>query len=307
MRLFDGDPSNGNSSNQSGAKFNQIHLPSSSSTNWGSTADTLRPGSINIPDFDHGDRLGAFEPAATPWYMASATSVSGGFGQSDSDGDIYSRFGMAIHDEPEEESGQIQVPTDYPGSGTIRPGFSSGVNDFDPNPFPKRGRQFSSDSNSSFSPFGGFSSGPSFNSSAPGGFQAPSEVAESDEWDFPAAGTSESATAHGRVAQSPSLPTLATRHDESPTAVRSHASPRSLASRLRSNTAPNFDSSLGASPPTEAPGKNVLNFAGRHASPFANQRPHNGRRPTALHLVENGSQARLGAPEVSPFDRAHTV
>lgn len=302
MRLFDGDTAN-QSSSVSGPNFDQIHLPSSGSANWGSSADTLRPGSINIPDFDNNDGLGAFAPATTPWFISSATSVSGGFGQSQTDSESYSRFGMDIQDEPEDASDTVEIPTDYNTPATIRPGFSSGFTDFNPNSFPKRGRQPSSDSTFSSSPFGGLSSGPSVAASFNTNLESPAETEDAEEWDFSRTGTPDGSSASRvQVAQSPSLPTLAMRQEESPTALRNHISPRSLASRLRSNTAPNFDSNmaLGGSS-NDSAGKNVLNFGSRNASPFTNHRPANARRPSALNLQESAQQIRTPAPDVSPL------
>lgn len=291
MRLFDGDISDQYGSGVTGSTFNQITLPSSGSANWGSSADTLRPGSINIPEFDNADGSRAFAPAATPWFMAGATRVSGGFGLHDEDDESSpSRFGLAV-DEGPEESDTIAIPSDHNGPGTIRPSSSNFLDEWTPNPFPKRGRQPSSDSVFNSGPFGGISSGPSLTAS---------ESASTDEWDFARSDSPEAGIPRSTVAQSPSLPSLTMRQEESPTALRRHISPRSLASRMRSNTAPNFDSAPTSAPSAEpSSAKNILGFAGRNPSPFAAHRPSNNRRPSALNLPESTSQHRLLAQEVS--------
>lgn len=298
MRLFDEEAAKQDPYNDSSSTYNQIQLPSSGSANWGASADTLRPGSINIPDFDNNDDLGAFAPASTPWFMSSATSSTGGFGQLDTDGKTYSRFGTTMQDEPEEADNRMDINSDYNSSGTLRPGFSSGIDDFNPNPFPKRGRQFSGDSTYTSGPFGGISSGPSFTGSSSTHFAPPAESAEAEKWDFPQSGSPESSASRMQVAQSPSLPTLTTRQEESPTALRSRNSPRALASRLRSNTAPNFDSTLAVGAQNDSSGKNVLNFGSRNASPFAIQRSNNIRRPSALNLPDSNSQNQIPGQDV---------
>lgn len=290
MRLFDDEAKDQYAGNGRNLDHRQIQLPTSESSVWGSSAETLRPGSINIPDFDNSDSLDSFAPAATPWFMASATSVSFGAAHQDDTSDLPG-FGMSVADDVGDDTSPIQLPPDPNGPNTIRPGFASSFSAFNPNPFPPRIRQQSGDSTFSSGPFGGLSSGPSMSSFAGADGNSDDTVPTPEEWDFTPDDSSETGMSRPNVAQSPSLPTLATRQEESPTASRSRAAPHSLMSRTRSNTAPNFDSA-------NEPGANILKFSGRNQSPFSGQRSNVAQRPNALTIPVNTVQSHLVPVEV---------
>lgn len=230
--------------------------------------------------------------------MTSATAETS---RSNFDDDAYGfpGFGMAVaedNDSNDNSSGTVHLPEDRSGPHTIRPAFASGLGNFEVNPFPKRNRQQSSDSTFSSGPFGSLSSGPVFSIPAGSDGTVGGETSNSDEWDFSRSDSPEPASNKASVTQSPSLPTLATRQEESPTAaLRTRVSPYALASRMRSNTAPNFDSTLTAPPDPAPASKNVLKFSTRNTSPFSAERANNTRRPSALNIPDSASRERLDA------------
>lgn len=224
-------------------------------------------------------------------------------------------------------------------------GWASGV----ANPFSKaaRARQPSNDSmygmSSSSGPFGGLSSASNLGnlpSSPPSSRDGRAGALQYDDLDTLRSQSPESFAPRERnnVTQSPSLPTLSGSNgrrrtdsggagDENSQGTagmggRTLVSPRNgqssgfagAASRLRSNTAPNYqqaESQVHPPLPAGASGaekKNVLNFgsspfeagrAGAGAVSSANQQ----RKPTALNIQEANASAKLGGGPMTPRPR----
>lgn len=309
MRMFETDESSsGTPSYDSG--YGSITIPSADASQWGSGAETIRPNSITIPDFDNSEGVSAFAPAATPWFMASATSV----------GSIPREAELVESGETDDEpsinlggldlsSSTIGIPSDPASPTTIRPNFASGANlpskfsnifnpnPFNPNPFPsRRNRQASNDSAVTFgSGSGSGSSGfgppswanPSLSSLTTLQSSPPSSISISDG--PRSASPDTDGTARVGVSTSPSLPTMPVhgdrrRDDPDASPRRGPLSPLSIANRLRSNTAPNFDSN-GPPTPTAPPGsKGVLQFSSNKPSPFQAARAAMQQRPSALNI-----------------------
>lgn len=291
-----------------------------SAPSWGASTDTIRPGSIHLPDAVDDPDISAFAPAATPWYMASNTSV----GKIEREAELINLSGETATSHPYEDfansmsAGTISMPEDLSSPVTMRPGFSGGFGAFSnassspehfPNPFPKRrARQESNDSM-----FGGAgpagpiqmsglhqSSDSSSSASSSAGTAFDSQYAAESPPTSELVARTDSPQSyvqmrHG-VSQSPSLPAMqkldygrdrsSSEDDPHYPTTRQMDARQPGASRLRSNTAPNFESSSPQMPPPpSAPGKNVLNFASKN-SPFAIARQAIQRKPSALNIAE---------------------
>lgn len=302
MRLFDDKQQDATAHYNTAA--GEIHIPSLGGNNWANSADTLRPTSITIPDFESAEGVGAFAPDSTPWFMASATSVGSVDKDEDDGSNSFTPFGSSLHD-MEDEAAAVQLPPLSGSPKTVRPGFASGMSAFNPNPFPRRSRRLSAESLISGGPFGGISAEPIPSPFVTDADEVPESPA-SDEWDFSRSDSPETVpTVRSSVSQSPSLPVLSAVQDAA-AALQGSMSPRSMASRMRSNTAPNFDIQGSTSPSNETFEKNVLQFSGRNASPFGANRAANPRRPTALNIPESTtSLGNLGPKHVK--DVSHVL
>lgn len=209
MQLFDAGNTSTNdpySYGGSGSRFgNQSLGASTNSSNWSNT-ETLRPGSITIPDLDDssssaGISLPAFEdsgvsawaPASTPWYKPSEMSVGriqmeaeliepGSEEAADNrfaPGDTHAGSLSFSSNGSGGGGGLINLPSDSLSPTTVKPSWARGAeasfNVFNPNPFPsgafsrQKGRQASNDS--LFGPSsasGGQFGGPTFGTSMSG-------------------------------------------------------------------------------------------------------------------------------------------
>ena len=317
MRLFSNDEAaSSNSSYDSNGYGGTLQLSDAGS----GAHDTLRPNSIAIPDFDEDDGVSAFAPTATPWYVASETSVSQipleeDVAEGDQDREWRAETESEDEDASKDNTGMISIPSELTSLTTVRPSWTNGNSPslntssplplnfsmFNPIPFPRqRVRQASDDS--AYGPFGGAS----FSSGSSGPLDrvplSPSSSSGSDS--VTRAVSPESfLTSRSDVATSPSLPTLPRSTEEITTEFES-SSPSS-ASRVRSNTAPNLDSSLSPLPPTPSSGqaKNVLSF--QKSNPFAVARAAMQWRPSALNIPEMHSMT-LSALTPSILTPRHT-
>ena len=282
-------------------------LQASIASSGASSTDTIRPSSIAIPDFDDNDDISAFAPTATPWYLASETSVANIPREdevAEDSGEGENGLEADLTDDSADNAGFISIPSGSISPSTARPSWEDSitptsnifnpnpfnVNAFNPNPFPKqRNRQASNDS--AYGPFGGAS----FSSDGSGSLDklplSPSSSLGSDR--LPRAESPESFIARrSSVTNSPSLPTLPRLNSDADNSLDTshHVGSVPLASRIRSNTAPNFDSASSPIPPipSDIQEKNVLNF--QKSNPFAAARAAMQRRPSALNIpVPNGA------------------